>query len=107
MGVEISWSIKQMVTGTTDSGQSGYVYEVVWDAVGNYNGKTTDRCATVRLNVDPNAENFIPYDELTEAIVLGWVFDALGPDGVSTIEMSITEQLMESGNGLEAPPIPW
>lgn len=107
MGVEISWSVKQMVTCTTDSGQSGYVCEVVYDAVGSYNGKTTDRCATVRLNVDPNAENFVPYNELTEAIVLGWVFDTLGSDEVNNINRSITEQLMESSNGLEAPPLPW
>jgi hypothetical protein len=53
---------------------------------------------------------FIPYDQLTEEIVIGWVQASMGPEGVTEVEAAVQQQIDLLKNPPEAPqsqPLPW
>jgi len=55
-------------------------------------------------------DDFIPYDELTEEIVLGWIKDALGENGVLSILAAVDGQIDVQKNPPVVPvvsPLPW
>jgi hypothetical protein len=49
-------------------------------------------------------ETYIPYDDLTEATVVGWVQTALGKD---TVESSLQSQIDAQKNPVQAAGVPW
>ena len=49
-------------------------------------------------------ETYIPYDDLTEATVVGWVQTALGKD---TVESSLQSQIDAQKNPVQATGLPW
>ena len=76
MAQTTTWKIMD-IKRATDTGAVDTVY---WE------GRVTDDdhldCTAVeggklRLDPDPTAADFIAYDSLTEATVLGWVYDSL------------------------------
>lgn len=56
---------------------------------------------------NPNQPGFIPYENLTESIVVGWVQAQLGPDGVATVEAKATSQLTKKMNPVVSTGLPW
>jgi hypothetical protein len=52
-------------------------------------------------------KNLIPYSDLTESEVIGWVQDALGAEKVAEVEAALQAQLDEQRNPSEATGIPW
>jgi len=54
---------------------------------------------------------FIPYEDLTEDIVIGWVQDSLGPDEVSAIQLRVDTLAATKKEYIENPPVegglPW
>jgi len=51
--------------------------------------------------------NLIPYEELTEEIVIGWVKDSLGKEGVAAIDKSLAENIELQKNPVKATGTPW
>jgi hypothetical protein len=49
-------------------------------------------------------ETYIPYDELTQPIVVGWVQEALGKD---TVEASLQGQIDALKNPVQESGLPW
>lgn len=57
---------------------------------------------------DPDPKKFIPYEDLTPEIVIGWTQDALGgADKVAEIEAALTANLDEQENPTDASGLPW
>lgn len=52
-------------------------------------------------------DNLVPYADLTEAMVIGWVQDALGEEKVAGIEAALESQLAEQRTPTKAAGIPW
>jgi hypothetical protein len=52
-------------------------------------------------------ENLIPYADLTESEVIGWVQDALGAEKVAEIEAALQAQLDEQRAPSKAAGLPW
>ena len=48
--------------------------------------------------------SYVPYAELTEAVVVGWVQDSLGKD---TVEASLTAQITAQKNPVQESGLPW
>lgn len=76
MAVTHNWSITEMVQLNDNSGtviRAGY-------RVKSSDGEvSTQSMGMVELETE-NIENFIPYEQLTEEIVLGWIKSKLGPN---------------------------
>ena len=86
-----SWIVKQLLTQTID-GEQDYVvianYEVI-GVDGEYTSSISDSARFSTANVD----NFIPYQDLTNDIVVDWIQSRLGVDGVANYESSIQGQI--------------
>jgi hypothetical protein len=52
-------------------------------------------------------ENLIPYTDLTEDEVVGWVKDALGADKVEEVEAALQNQIDQQRNPTQAAGVPW
>lgn len=62
-------------------------------------------CRFSVANVTP--ETFIPYDQLSEEIVLGWVQDILNRGGMDRVDQNIQKQIDESKNPPFETQLPW
>ncbi len=76
MAITTTWSVNDMTHKDSDGG----VFLVYWSLVAQSDG-TPSYSATeggkLRCEYDASASDFIPYADLTEATVLGWVYDSL------------------------------
>ena len=51
--------------------------------------------------------NLIPYADLTEQVVIGWVQEALGEEAVAAIDAALTAQIAEQQAPSKAVGTPW
>ena len=103
-----TWAVTALYTETI-AGEQNYVvianYEVV-GVDGEYSSSISD---SARFSTE-NVETFIPYEDLTNDIVVGWIQGILGPDGVANYEGSIQGQIDSQINPPVTPqvtPLPW
>jgi hypothetical protein len=76
MAITTTWSVNDMTHKDSDGG----VFLVYWSCVAASDGDpvyTATEGGKLRLDYDASASDFIPYADLTEADVLGWVYDSL------------------------------
>lgn len=72
-------------------------------------GHTASISSIQQTPLDP-AVPFIPYDDLTPEIVVGWVQFNLGPEGVANIYANLDAQIAAQINPPPTPqsfPLPW
>lgn len=93
-----TWKVKNVKVHNTLNGNDDVIYLV------NYNVCVVDTNGNVYLlpkeaEIDTsNITNFVPFADLTETIVIGWVKDALGASGVTEIEQEAANGLNEMLN---------
>ena len=102
--ITLSWIIERLLVKPTEGTHTDVVITADWRCNGsqdNYSGTCYGSCS-----FQPPSENFTPYDQLTEAQVLGWCY-ANGVDQ-SAIEANVTQQIENQINPpIIAPPLPW
>ena len=79
------WTIQQMDRLTAD----GFVVTVHYNVSATDGTYSANTYGTVGYQEQPG-ETYIPYDQLTEAVVVGWVQNSLGKD---TVEASLQSQI--------------
>ena len=93
------WTIQQMERLTSD----GFVVVVHYNVSavdGDYQASTY---GTTSYTQTPG-ETYIPYADLTQDIVVGWVQEALGKD---TVEASLQGQIDALKNPVQETGLPW
>jgi hypothetical protein len=103
-----NWTIQQLERKAND----GFVVNVHWRysmTETEETGKTyyADIYSVASYTENPEAEGYIPYEELTKEIVVGWVKDSLGEERLEEIEKSLTEQIQSQKNPPILAGIPW
>ena len=105
---QYTWNVTALYTETID-GEQNYVvianYEVT-GVDGTYSAYLSNIARFNTASVTP----FVPYEDLTEAIVIGWIQSELGVDGVSNLEACIQGQINSEINPPVTPqntPLPW
>ena len=76
MAITNTWSVSDMQRTDAD----GVVFLVYWSMVAASDGDpsyTASEGGKLRCEGDPSSPDFIPYADLTENDVLGWVYDSL------------------------------
>jgi hypothetical protein len=76
MAISTTWSVSNMTHNDSDGG----VILVYWSCVAASDGTpsyTATEGGKLRLTPDPSSSDYIAYADLTEADVLGWVYDSL------------------------------
>jgi hypothetical protein len=95
------WSVTKLEV-TTYEGLTDVVISVGWSVTDTQQG-ITETFAGVTL-VEPPGDNFTPYDQLTEAQVLEWVFKKVSQAGTEAL---VTQRIQEKLTPAIDPPLPW
>ena len=73
MAISTTWSVSNMTHNDSDGG----VVTVYYSCVATDGTYSATEGGKLRLTPDASASDFIAYDSLTEADVLGWVYTSL------------------------------
>ena len=103
MSVTITWSVAQLDRKTAD----GIVYTAhyrVDAADGTY---TAGAYGSIGFEAPAEDDAVIPYADLTEAVVIGWVKDSLGAEKVEQVEAALQANIDEQHAPSTASGTPW
>ena len=95
-----TWTIEQLDRNTADGGVTVAHWRVS-EVDGDYSASSY---GTVGFTPYPSASDFVPYADLTESTVLGWVQEQLDKDA---IEASLTANIAEQKAPVTASGTPW
>ena len=94
-----NWQVVQMDRLTSD----GFVVTVHYNVSATDDTYSANTYGTVSYTQEPG-ETYVPYDQLTEFQVVGWVQTSLGKD---TVEASLQSQIDLQKNPVQAAGVPW
>jgi hypothetical protein len=104
MSVTKTWKIEQMERSSSD----GLVTTVHWRVNGSETVGDNTYYSTAYGSVGlTRGDEFIAYDSLTEADVIGWVKTSLGADTVDAHEKSLSDQIVAQKNPVTLTGKPW
>lgn len=107
MATEYTWSIAQLDCYPEHEGHTDVVFTAHWRLTGVDGEHTGSVYGTVGLTLDPEAD-FTPFADLTEAMVIGWVQDAMGEEAVAAHEANVAAQIEALINPpVVRPALPW
>jgi hypothetical protein len=106
---QYTWTITNLYTQTID-GKEDYVVNAIYDVVGVQGEYTASMTSNMAQFSTEDVTKFTPYADLTEAIVINWVKESLGENGIISIEACIQGQIDSEINPPVSPentPLPW
>ena len=105
---QYTWNVTALYTETID-GEQNYVVIANYEVVGVDGTYTASLSNIARFNT-ASVTPFVPYEDLTNDIVIAWIQDELGVDGVSNLEACIQGQIDSQISPPVTPqnsPLPW
>jgi hypothetical protein len=110
MPITYTWTATALVGYPTFDGETDVVTRAAYTVLGDDGeGHTADYSNWQPTPLDPSVP-FIPYADLTNEIVIGWVQSNLGADAVAAIEESIAITIQRQVTPPPEPevlPLPW
>jgi hypothetical protein len=100
MATNYSWKIANLERETAD----GFVFTVHYTVNADNGVYTAGAYGSLGLE---RPDNLIPFDQLTEDIVVGWVKDKFGDEKVAEIEAALQAQIDEKHAPTQAAGVPW
>jgi len=100
MTTVFSWAIGNLERETGD----GYVYTAHYSVSAKSAAYSAGAYGSIGFE---RPDSLIPYSDLTEAIVVQWVKDALTEEKVEQIEEALQNQLDEQAAPTKAAGVPW
>ena len=104
------WKIDSIECKKQDQGFDDVVYTVHWRLYGINGQLSASVYGSQTLTFDPTDPDyvFVPYEELDEQTVLGWVKSSLGEESVSNFELNVDKQIDQLMNPpVETKRLPW
>jgi len=98
--MEIVWSLPTLERHTAD----GFVYTAHWRCTASDGDYSASSYGTCGFTPDAAAPDFKPYDALTEADVLAWVWDAVDKDAT---EAALAANIEAQKNPVTEAGVPW
>jgi hypothetical protein len=96
----MKWTIAQLERNADDNGVVTAHYHVS-KTEGEYRASGYGTCG---FTPDPTADDFVPFEDLTEALVIDWVKDSLDVDA---IEANLTAQIEDQKAPKVVAGVPW
>lgn len=96
----ITWSIAQLDRNAADGG----VFTAHWRVTAVDGAHVASAYGTAGFTPDASAPGFVPYESLTEADVLAWVWGSVDKDH---LEANLAAQIAEAKNPTSANGTPW
>ena len=101
MATTFTWAVAQLERETED----GFVFSVHY-TVAAHDG-TYSSSAYGSLGLERPEDDMVPFADLTEEIVVGWVKEKFGEEKVAEIESALQAQLDEQHAPSKASGLPW
>ena len=107
-----TWKIKSLQT-VDEVNETDFVTTILYrvNCTEEVDGKEHKASTLGSVIIVPKEEEgFVPYADLTEEQVVGWVKESLGKEGVDSIEKSLASQVDKKINPPVVPivkPLPW
>ena len=101
MATTFKWAIANLERETAD----GFVFTVHYTV--NADNGTYTSGAYGSLGLERPEDEMIPFNQLTEEIVVGWVKDKFGEEKVAEIEAALQAQIDEQQSPTKAAGMPW
>ena len=100
MATEFAWKVAQLERETED----GFVFTVHYTINADDGTYTSGAYGSLGLE---RPDNLIPFSQLTEEVVIGWVKEKFGEEKVAEIEAALQAQLDEQHNPSKTSGVPW
>ena len=104
-----TWAIAQLERHVAD----GIVYTAHWtvnaegSAGGTAGGASAGAYGSIGLEAPAEGDTPIPFEELTQEVVVGWVKDKLGEEQVASTEAALAAQIAEQLSPVKMSGVPW
>ena len=95
-----TWTIANLERNVADGGVTVAHWRVS-EVDGDYSASIY---GTVDFTPDANADDFVDYDDLTEEVVLGWVWESVNQ---ADTEAALTANIEGQKNPVSADGMPW
>lgn len=108
--INYNWIVTNLLTINASDSEPEYVVTALYTVTavdGSYSSSYSDAAF---FEVNQAEAGYIPYADLTEDTVIGWIKDQLGINGVESIEASLSGQIESQKNPEPTPeinPLPW
>jgi hypothetical protein len=100
MALEYTWALPTLERHTAD----GFVYTAHWRCTATDGDFSATSYGTAGFSQDPEAGDLIPYEDLTEEMVLGWLFNSIDKDAT---EDALKAKIEADKNPTSASGVPW
>jgi len=100
MAATFTWGINTLERETAD----GFVFVCHYTVAANDGTYSSSAYGSIGFE---RPDNLIPYADLTEEIVIGWVKEGLGDEKVAEVEAALQAQIDEQRNPTKANGVPW
>jgi hypothetical protein len=103
-----TWNVTNLFTETID-GKEDYVVPALYETIGVDGEYTASLSGSSQFSTE-DVGTFIPYADLTEEIVIAWIKETLGENGIISVEACIQGQIDSQINPPQVPvntPLPW
>jgi len=105
MTTTITWTVSQMDCYPQVGNETDVVFTVHWQCTGTDGTYTAQVYSTCAIPT-PEPADFVPYDQLTQDMVLGWIWED-GVDKAAT-EAAVQQMINNQINPpVVTPPLPW
>ena len=100
MAATMNWTISTLERELSDGG----VIVAHWRVSASDGDFSASSYGTAGFTADPTAEGFVPYESLTEADVLAWVWESVDKDAT---EAALQARIDADKNPTTADGVPW
>ena len=105
-----TWTVTNLIGYPVLDGQTDVVTTAFYTVVADDGAGHTASIQSIQQIPLPKDRPWVPYADLTNDIVVGWIQAELGPDGVASIYANLDAQIAAQINPPPTPqslPLPW
>ena len=99
-----TWTIANLERNVADGGVTVAHWRVTESETVGEDTFTASSYGTVGFTPDPDADDFVAYDSLTEEVVMGWVWESVNQEDT---EAALTANIEGQKNPVSADGMPW
>jgi hypothetical protein len=90
--ITYDWNCKTVDVHPQEEGETDVVYNVHWIVTG-VDGDYSASCIGTQVVPLNEGGTFIPFEDLTNDVVVGWTKEAMGEEQVTQIEASVASEI--------------
>jgi len=108
MSITYTYKVTNMYCYSKYESQNNMVFNIWWYCIGTDGDYSSHMNGNTLIPYDSNNE-YVPYDQLTEAEVISWIEQYTDPSIITDIKEVIAQRIYEQMNppNIDNPKLPW